>query len=198
MFIGSNNTLTYLEPLNGWFKIFKGLGSCQNIDYGMQYTLWGARLFDFRLYANKRGHIIIKNGSYEYPLFSFDEVLEYLNKKGDAIVYITLDTYREHDSKVERERINNRFSECCRIIESIYEDTMFCGGYARSDGEKIYSFEWEKQHGSPTLIEPMEWSRLYRFVSKWCPRLLKKLNKKYINQFKDKNGYLMLNYINRR
>jgi hypothetical protein len=198
MFIGSNNTLTYLEPSNMWFKMFKNLGQCQNIDYELQYTLWSARLFDFRLYSDKHGHIIIKNGHYEYPLFSLYEVLDYLNKRGDAIVYITLDNYKAYETEKEKENIKKRLHEYCRVIESIYEETMFCGGYARSDGEEIYSFEWEKQHGRPTLIEPMEWSRTYRFISKWCPIFIKKLNKKYIEQFKDKNGYLMLNYINKR
>jgi hypothetical protein len=198
MLIGSNNTLTYLDPSNEWVKILENLGKCQSVVYDAQYTLYGARLFDFRLYADKYGHIIIKNGIYEYPLFYFYETLDYLNKMGDAIVYVTLDSYKTYETEKEKENIKKRFYECCRNIESIYEDAMFCGGYARSDGEKIYSFEWEKQHGRPTLIEPMEWSRLYRFVSKWCPMLIKKLNKKYIEQFKDKNGYLMLNYINRR
>ena len=191
MLIGSNNSLTYLRPSNGWFKVLNRLGKCQNIDYADQYAFWGVRLFDFRLSADKNNHIVAKNGDFVYPLYSFYEILDYFNKRADAIVYITLDSYG--DKSIER-----KFIEICNIIDTIYEDAMLCGGYRRFDNEKLYHFSWEHNNGMPTMIQPSEWSWKYRFVTKWFPMFIGKLNRKYIEQFKDQHGYLMLNYVNKR
>ena len=93
MFIGSNNSLTHLKPKNKWwFENILNLGKCQEVDYQIQYLFYGVRLFDFKLFVDHNNHIIVKNGSYEYPMFSFYEILDFLDKKGDAIVLITLDS----------------------------------------------------------------------------------------------------------
>lgn len=194
MLIGSNNSLTYLEPSNYWFKIFSHFKRCQNIDYSDQYTFYGVRLFDFRLYVDKNNHIIVKNDNCEYPIFSFYEVLDYLNRRGDAIVLITLET----DSLSVNAPIESKFIETCRIIEAIYEEIRFCGGYRKSDKKQLYEFAWEKKNGMPAIIRPTEWSWLYNFATKWCPMLVYKFNRKYIERFKGIPGYLMLNYVNKR
>jgi len=196
MFIGSNNSLTYLKPQNKWFKNVFHFGRCQNIDYEDQYTYYGVRLFDFRLFVDKNNHIIVKNGSYEYSIFSFYEILDYLNKKGDVIVLVTLESPHIYYTKEMIKAIENKFKETCRIIETIYEGIMFCGG-TREDN-KLYSFDWEEKHGMPTIINPHDWSRLYRLITKWCPMFIGKLNKQYIERYENEYVYLMLNYVNRR
>ena len=198
MFIGSNNSLTYLKPNNDWFENIFNLGKCQEVDYETQYLFYGVRLFDFKLFVDHNNHIIVKNGIYEYPMFSFYEILDFLNKKGDAIVLITLDTPYWHYSKHMVKLVEDRFKEICRIIESIYEYVWFCGGYGQYNGKKLYKFDWEEKNEMPTLVKPCDHSRLYRFVTKWCPMFIGKLNRKYIKRFEDKNVYLMLNYVNRR
>ena len=80
MLIGSNNSLTYLKPSNIWFRIKAWLVKCQEVDYEEQYTFWGVRYFDFRLYVNNHSHIIVKNDTHEYTLFSFYQVLDYFDK----------------------------------------------------------------------------------------------------------------------
>ena len=198
MNIGSNNSLTYLEPCCIWLKPFKYLGRCQNREYDIQYNFYGVRLFDFRLFVDKNNHIIINNGKYEYPMFSFYEVLDFLNKKGDVTVLITLDKSRGRESKGQMDGIERKFIEICQVIESIYEDIKFCGGYKRDNNTKIYKFTWEEEHGLPIMVNPSEWSRLYRLVTMWCPSFIGKLNKKYIDKYKNEYGFLLLNYVNRK
>lgn len=198
MLIGSNNSLTYLNPCYLWLKPLKYLGRCQNIEYDKQYNYWGIRFFDFRLFVNKHNHIIIKNGTYEYNLFSFYEILDFLDKKGDVSILVTLDTSKGYERLRQLESIERKFIEACHAIETIYENIRFYGGYRRNDKVKLYSFEWEEKNGFPTIINPSEHSRLYRFVSKWCPCFIGNLNKSYIAKYDNEKGYLLLNYINRR
>ena len=198
MNIGSNNSLTYLKPCNTWFKIFKQYGKCQDRDCETQYIFHGVRLFDFKLFVDKKNHIIIKNGNCQYPMFSFYETLDFLNKKGDAVVLISLERQSEYMTENMLKSIERKFIEICQVIENIYEDIGFCGGYRQSDKSKIYSFTWEEQHGLPIMINPSEWSRLYRFVTMWCPSFIGKLNKKYIDKYENEHGFLLLNYVNKR
>lgn len=199
MFIGSNNSLTYLKPKNKWwFENIFHLGRCQEVDYEIQYMLHGVRLFDFKLFVDCNSHIIVKNGTYEYSMFSFYEILDYLNKKGDTIVLITLDSPYWYYTRNMIKTVEDKFKETCRIIESIYENIGFCGGYGYYDYKPLYKFSWLNTHEMPILVEPYGFSRLYRFVTKWCPMFIRKLNKKYIKQFENQNVYLMLNYVNKR
>lgn len=196
MIIGSNNSLTYLEPCSRLSKIFKHWGKCQNRDYEIQYSIFGARFFDLKLFVNERNHIIVKNGTYKYPLFSFYEILDFFNKKGDVMVLITLEK-GDSESQERMETIERRFTESCRAIETIYEHIKFCGGYRQEDKKRLYSFAWEEENEIPTIINPFEDSKFYRFVSRWCFWLIGKLNKRYIKEYDKSNVVLMLNYVDR-
>ena len=79
MLIGSNNSLTYLEPSSWWFKIFKWFYRHQELPCDVQYTIWGVRMFDFRLYADKHNHIAAKNGKCIYLLSTLYETLDYFD-----------------------------------------------------------------------------------------------------------------------
>ena len=94
--------------------------------------------------------------------------------------------------------VENRFKETCKIIESIYENIAFYGGYSHYNYETLYRFSWLDTHEMPIIIKPYNASRLYRFITKWCPMFIGKLNREYIKRFENKNVYLMLNYVNRR
>jgi len=198
MLIGSNNSLTYLIPSNWWLKPFKNFGRHQNIPYDEQYTFWGVRLFDFRLYADKNNHIIAKNNTVEYPLFSFYEILDYFDKRGDVTVLITLDASSFDMTRQNYDRVERKFCEMCNVIESIYHDIRFIGGYRKEDGKRLFEFKWEKNNKINHIIRPNILSPVYRFVSNWCPFLIGKLNRKYLDRFKDEPVFLMLDYVNKR
>ena len=197
MFIGSNNSLTYLEPCCLWSKVLKYFGRCQNREYDIQYTFHGVRFFDIKLFVDNNNHIMIKNGAYKYTVFSFYEILDFFNKKGDVSVLITLDTPFGYESETRMEAIERRFIATCGIIESIYGNIKFYGGYTQETKEKLYRFAWETKNEMPPIVNPSEWSRLYRFVTKWCPWCIGKLNRKYIEKYDKEHGVLMLNYVNK-
>jgi hypothetical protein len=193
LILGSNNSLTYLEPSPWWFKIFKNIKKCQEVPYDEQYTFWGVRFFDFRLGVDKHNHIIAKNGIHEYPIFSFYEMLDYFDKRGDVILRVSFEETRHANESKER-----KFKEICKIIEFIYEDIHLVGGYRKFDNKKIYQFDWERKNKIADIINPSEWSPVYRFITKWFPSLIGALNTKYLKMFKDKKAILVLNYINKR
>lgn len=196
MILGSNNSLTYLEPLQWWLKIFKVFGKCQSLNYEDQYKYGGVRLFDIKVSVNDlSNHIIIKNGIYQYIPFSLYEILSFFNRQGDVVVMINLDeTFEEYMSN-RHEDIERKFKEYCKVIESIYENIMFCGGRRLFDGYTLYKFTWENKNDMPRLIYHEEQSRIYKFLSNRLPILSSIFNRKLIKKYENEHGYLMLNFI---
>ena len=192
MKIGSNNSLTYLKPPRTWWlKIFYFLRKKQDIDYEDQYVLYGIRVFDFRLYVDKHGRIVTRNNCD----FSLYEALNFLNKKGDAMVSISLDMSEvDYLANPNTTRIISSFIEKCRIIKTIYKNIKFYGGYRKFDKKVLYNFN--NKVDNVIVIEDI--SKKYKFISIFCPFLLYNLNKKYIEQYKDSNKVIMLNYIDKK
>jgi len=198
MLIGSNNSLTYLKPSNTWFNIKAWLGKCQEVDYEEQYTFWGVRYFDFRLYVNKHNHIIVKNDTHEYTIFSFFQVLDYFDKRGDVVVNVTLDASFADHMKNSYQKAEKKFIEICHIIDSIHHHVEFRGGTRKFDGKVLYKFSQRTNPYQLEAICPEDFSSVYRFVTKWLPFLVKSFNKRYMEQYKDKHVFLVLNYVNRQ
>jgi hypothetical protein len=198
MIIGSTNSLTYQHPQSWWKRVIGWYNKHQEVDYEIQYKFYGVRLFEFKLYVNKNKRIVVRSGNAIYSIFSLYEILDFFNKMGDVTLLITLDeTYDEYMLDYNH-AIENKFKESCRIIETIYKDIMLCGGYREFDRKHLYQFDWERDNGMPKIMAPDEWSKVYRFIQRWCPFLLKKLNRYYIKKYEHFNGFLMLSYVNRR
>lgn len=192
MIIGSTNSLTYQHPQSWWKHVIGWYNKHQEVDYEIQYKFYGVRLFNLKLYVDKGGHIVIRSGNTLYPISSFYEILDYFNKMGDVTLLITL------EETFEDERIEKKFYEHCNIIETIYKDIMLCGGYREFDKKQIYRFNWQERNNMPKIMAPDDWSVVYKFVQRWCPFLIRKLNKYYIERYKDFKGFLMLSYVNRK
>lgn len=199
MLLGSNNSLTYLKSPNLWFRMKSWFVRCQEIPYEEQYKYWGVRFFDLRLYINRNNRIMVKNNAYEYPLFSLYQMLGFFDRKGDVMLRVTLDASFEDRMKEDYKRVEDKFCEVCHIIDTIYKRILLCGGTRRYDGRQIYEFkERESIYGCVEVISPEEWSPMYRFVSKWLTFLIGHFNRRYIEKFKSKHVFLVLNYVNRR
>lgn len=194
MQIGSNNSLTYLEPSSWWLKIFRWLGKHQEIPYDKQYTYYGIRFFDFRLYVDDTSHIVAKSGKYIYPIKSIYEMFDYFNKREDVTIEISLDVSLEEHMKNDAPSIEARFVEFCNVLERIYKHIHFYGGYRKFDEKNLYQFSGD----APCIIRPADWSWFYRFSRKWCPFLMKRFNDMYIERYENKTGFLVLDYANRR
>ena len=194
MKIGSNNSLTYLEPSSWWFKIFRWLVRKQELSYDTQYSFWGIRMFDFRICFGSKNRIMVRDGKHKFRLDSFYEILDYFDKREDVIVRITLDAPKEELTQ----GLETKFKQTCHLMDAIYEHIGFFGGYSLHDKKVIYKFDWEHKNGTPILICPTEWSRIYNFVCKWLPFWVRRFNQVYINRYNNNDGYLMINYVNRR
>lgn len=194
MQIGSNNSLTYLEPSSWWLKIFRWLGKHQEIPYDEQYKFYGIRLFDFRLYVDKTGHIVAKNNKYIYPINNIYMMLDYFNKMEDVTINISLDVSLEEHMLNDAPSIEAKFIEFCNFLERVYNHINFCGGYRKFDGKVLHDFN----RNMPDMICPSDWSWPYRFIRKWCPFLIGKFNSMYIERYKNKNGFLVIDYVNRK
>jgi hypothetical protein len=195
MLIGSNNSLTYLRPSSWWSKIFKIFGRCQELTYFEQYEYCGVRLFDLRLYADKHLHIIAKNGKFKYSIFSLYEILNYLDKKGDVTVKITFGaSLNDSKSDIEYLRIENKFMQICKIVETIYPNINYIGGRRAFDDKLLHEFNYEKEHGTPKIIYETSNNILYKLF----PILLAMKNKKSIQKYENENIFLLLDYVNKK
>jgi hypothetical protein len=198
MVIGSNNSLTYLKASNIWLKFRHLFTKCQEKPYDEQYNYWGVRFFDFRLFIHNNS-LMVKNNVYKYPLSSLYRIMDFFNSRNDVVLRITLDASASDAKKHNYQDIENKFNSTCKILESIYGNIVFCGGTRKFDNKQVYNFEKkESNYGDMEIISPAEWSLIYRFITKWMPRFIGKLNSKYIEKFKDKHVFLVLNYVNRR
>lgn len=187
MRIGSNNSLTYLEPSSWWLKIFNKFKRHQRKDYQFQYFYCAVRYFDIRVSADTKGRIIVNNGC-EFPMY---EVLEFLDRYGDVTVRLTLDERLDDHIYGASDSLENKFKNTCKVAETVYKGIKFVGGYRVYDKKQIYEFK-EKE---PNIIDLDKESILYSIVSRLFPFTRKRLNNKYIDKFKYDDGILLLNYV---
>ena len=196
MQIGSNNSLTYLKPLSWIWRLFGKFSKHQEVDYEDQYMYNGIRLFDIRLYTDDDNHLIIKNGGITYKLESLYSILDYLDRKGDATVLLTFDeSYGDYLNKFDIDRKEQKFIEMCGIIERIYKGIRFCGGYRKFDKKVLYQFEGGEK---VKIVKPEEESIMYSIYNKFFPLLTIMYHKYFIEKYKNENGFILLNYVNRK
>jgi hypothetical protein len=191
MKIGSNNSLTYLEPSSWWLKIFKIFIRHQHKDYEYQYKYCGVRYFDIRVSYDKNNRMVLKDRNNTYKVFSMYEIFDFFNKFCDVTVSLTLDESLEERMWENNDRLSDRFKETCRIVETIYPCINFCGGYRRYDNKKLYRFD----NDTPHIIDVDEQSKFYSIVTRFFPFMRNRLNNKYIEKFKFEEGFLVLNYV---
>ena len=195
MLIGSSNSLTYLRPSSWWSKVFRLFNKCQSATFKEQYDYCGVRLFDLRLYADKHCHIIARNGNTKYSIFSLYEILNYFDRKGDVAVKITFEsTFNDVVSDSEYRRIKEKFVQVCKIIETIYPNINYFGGYRSHDHKVLYNFKYEMDNGVPNIIDKTGNS----WLSKRIPILSCLKNRYNIRKYEDEDGFLLLNFVDRR
>ena len=91
--LGAHNSLSYLNPKSWIYRPFKFLARCQAVDYKRQYEEFGIRLFDLRIWYNRKLELEVRHGLFVYDIDEngVKEFLEYLNEKGDCYVRILLE-----------------------------------------------------------------------------------------------------------
>ena len=90
MVLGSHNTMSYLPLRNWWLYPFRFMARCQSVDYRQQYDRYGVRLFDLRIGFFGYDSPMFCHGFINYK-GDVNEVLRWLNAKGDCTVRIILE-----------------------------------------------------------------------------------------------------------
>lgn len=194
MVVGANNSMSYLRPTNWWARIFPFIGRTQNVDYEQQYRYCGTRFFDLRLGVSKSNHIIFKNGKIKYETFSLYNVLSFFDNVGDVTVRITLDVSFEEMMSSDYPSMEAKFIETCKVIETIYPEVRYIGGYRKFDKKQLFTFKYERDFGTPLVIDEVNTS--------WVDRVFPFINAHKNNEKKEKydksHGFLLLNFVDRR
>ena len=132
---GSLNSTNYLTPFGLLNKIKAHFKKRHTASIEEQYEIYGVRAFDLHIDFTKRNKAVYKYDGIQYETFSIYSCLNFLNKKGDAKVRIVLE---DETFNAEKEI---RFNEYCSIIEKIYKDIEFFGGYREEDRKTLYKFK---------------------------------------------------------
>lgn len=183
--------MTYLSPSTWWAKVFRFIGKCQSADYKEQYKFHGVRFFDLKLSIAAKDEVIIKNGNIEYKGFEINKVLNFFNEMSDVMVRITLEVSFDERLKPNYEHIEKKFKETCKMVEAIYPDVKFIGGYRSYDKKVLYEFEYELEQGTPIIIDMCSRS----WIDRTFPFLTKNKNKAALDFYKNSRGILLLNFV---
>lgn len=148
MIIGSRDSMSYLEPhvSSKWFSFIERyiakLKSAQVVDIKTQYEVYGVRAFDIHIsFLKNTDKAYFKYDTVDYETFSIYDILNYLNTKLNANVRIVLEDLGEEIGAVERARLESRFAEYCQMIELLYPNICFYGGYREFDLKQLYKFK---------------------------------------------------------
>lgn len=140
--IGSLHTMSYLKPHSLFNRIIVWLKRTQTHNIQEQYEKYNVRAFDLHLYfVGNKGRAIFKYNGVEYETFSVYEILNYLNSKKNVYIRIVLEDNGEILSPEKRNSLEVRFAEYCNIINSIYSNLKFFGGYREYDRKQIFEFK---------------------------------------------------------
>jgi hypothetical protein len=123
------------------------------------------------------------------------EILSYFDKKGDVTIRISFESsFSEIINDSEYSRIEEKFINTCKIIETIYPNIKYFGGYRTCDGKLLYNFWYERHNGIPNIIDKANCSWLYRKL----PILSCLRNRYNIKKYEKEDGFLLLNFVDRR
>lgn len=139
MLIGTHNSFTYLKPRTWFGKLIRWTAQCQEVSIYEQYEKYNVRAFDFRVRLNGDGKVCLAHGLVEYAdsVNELDKALDYLNKKGDCYVRVSLETRNDYYRSKEQ---NEWFMSFCKKLEGEYEAIKFYGGSETGTSNYIYIF----------------------------------------------------------
>jgi|GEM_PF-1773036 len=194
----SHDTFTYLPCKQWYLKPFTIFARCQKNDIVGQWTN-GARGFDLRVWFDDYNVPTIRHGLMKFK-GNVDSLLTIMNSLGvdeNVNCRVILEVKRYN---VRQEHL---FKNFCARIEAQFPNISFYGGLRRYDFAELYSFNGGKneivlieRHSSVIPV----WGGTYK--DKWqCiffpfPRWWAKLrNKKYIEEYKNQDVNLMIDYI---
>lgn len=186
MILASHNSLTYLSPKNPLAYLFRWMYRCQKKTIQEQYRD-GVRYFDFRLSYDKRGNLEFRHGlvAFKTPKNKLNSILKYLNATNDVTIRVVLERCKEDVD-------NTLFILECRSMEYKYPNIRFVCGENVKTKEVVYQF---KNKEDKPVYEKYSSVIGSKFNGAWPWLFAHKHNKGFIEEYKDKDCYLMLDFI---
>lgn len=186
MILASHNSLTYLKPKNPLAYLFRWMYRCQKKTIQEQYVA-GVRFFDFRLSYDRNGNLEFRHGlvPFKTPKNMLDSILKYLNATNDVTIRVVLER-----SKWGADDI--LFELDCKRMEYLYTNIRFTCGENVKTKEVVYEF---KRHSDKPVYEKYSSVLGSKLNGAWPWRFAKKHNKEFIEEYKDKDCYLMMDFI---
>lgn len=141
--IGSHNSLSYLPPKRWWMRPFAWMARCQRADYIKQHHDYGVKLFDLRVWFDKKGNIQVRHGRMQYDIDSshIDLFLSHLNAWGDCSLRVILEEDWHAYHLPYSGMAEMWFRKFCDNITSRYENITFFGGNRKCDWRVLYEFD---------------------------------------------------------
>lgn len=186
MKLASHNSLTYLKPKYWFMCLFQWLYRCQSKTIDEQYAA-GVRYFDFRISFDRQGMAHFRHGLVVFKASEKDihKILENLNTHKDVVVRFVL----EWSSSIEDKYL---FITLCKEVQEAYKNIKFTSGEYIKTKEILYDFGTQIKNPVHERYSSVVGSKLNGL---WPWRFAKKNNEKYLEEFKGKRCYLMLDFI---
>lgn len=197
MILATHNSLSSHQPKKWWMKILNPFAKCQSCDIITQWHR-GVRMFDIRV----RPH----TGEAAHGLVTYDIniplVLGWLNTRAEEVkekVHIRLCC----ENRGNFDKDETWFSWYWQDCKSKYKHLIFCGGYMKRGWYKLIDCK------DPEYLELYRTFNVYKAKNGWKAKLksiveyvlhptpkywARKDNADYIEEHKDYQGYLMLDF----
>ena len=136
MIKGSLHTMNYLEP-KGIFNRFKAFFRKRHTaNIYTQYGIYNVRAFDLHIAFTRSRVPYFKYDKVSYDTPAIFKILNFLEKSENVYVRIVLEGDNVRDEEC--------FYNYCSVIEHIYNNIHFFGGYRERDGKVIYQFKYSE------------------------------------------------------
>lgn len=186
MILASHNSMTYLKPKYWVLRLFRWIYRCQTKTIEEQYEA-GVRYFDFRISFDHNGIPRFRHGLVVFKssdVFILN-ILKWLNEKDDVIIRMVF----EKDLHPEDSTI---FKVFCQEVQEAYKNITFTCGENVKTKEVLYNFG--------TTVKLPVYERYSSVIGSklnglWPWKFAKENNEKFINEYKNKDCYLMIDFI---
>ena len=203
MKLASHNSWSYARPKHWYMKPLRFFAQCQKKDIKEQF-LAGARLFDLRVFFNKKGNPLVKHGSMIFNVSSVNILgdLNYLNVHSTDTEKVYVRVLLEQNFKVKNQDFQEeKFQFFCKLLKTSFPDIVFVGGRRKYDWKVVHEFsdpepEMIDAYSSTTSLFGGKGKSWHGILDDWCPRIYASLyNNKNIAKYIDKDIFLMLDFL---
>lgn len=187
--IGSHDTMSYAKPKAWYLRPFHFMAKCQSANIVEQYNKHGVRLFDLRVkWSEKEDKWVFAHGLMEFDTPDLDDVLKWINGKGDCYVRLVLE-YNRPPKQIML--ISIRFTNLCRRLVEQYSNIQFFEFTRKYDWAKLYHSDKEPQidmYQATSSTTGKILDDLWPWLYAWC------FNKDNLIQGTD-HQYMLMDFI---